>query len=287
MKPLPHDVWIAFQALAPWAEAGAPVCRAAASNAYDSATELRLVCTRAGLSQAKASEVERLLVIGESVGLFERMSPLCWRTSKHSLSVELAPLLTGVQLYKCDIHRDENTVDVVLTKPPAPSLIAERLESLLKGSWGLLDTKELLPSIAEVAQNSFTVMSPFMDEVGAEIVVNLFERTLAPERYLVLRVGSDGKPPSGLAGVRQVLESLGVQVLNFRIDKADSPGNETFHAKVVLADVTAAYVGSSNMHRWSFEYSLELGLYVRGKAASRISDILTAVRAVSGRMPVA
>jgi len=193
----------------------------------------------------------------------------------------LAPLLTGVQLYKSDIHRDENTVDVVLTKPPAPSLIAERLESMLKGSWDLLDTKELLPSIAEAAQNSFTVMSPFLDEVGAEIVVNLFERTLAPERYLVLRVGSDGKPPSGLADVHQVLESLGVQVLNFRIDKADCPGNETFHAKVVLADVTAAYVGSSNMHRWSFEYSLELGLYVRGKAASRVSDILKAIRAVN------
>jgi len=286
MKPLAHDVWIAFQALAPWAEVGAPICRAAASNAYDSATELRVVCTRAGLSQAKAFEVERLLIIGESVGLFERKSPLSWRTSKHSLTVELAPLLTGVQLYKSDIHKDENTVDVVLTKPPAPSLISERLESMLKGSWGLLDTKELLPSIAEVAQNSLSVMSPFMDELGAAIVVNLFERTMALEKYLVLRVGADGKPPSGLASVRQDLDSLGVEVLNFRIDKIDSPGNETFHAKVVLADAAAAYVGSSNMHKWSFEYSLELGLYVRGKAACRISDILTAVRAVSGRMPI-
>ena len=124
-----------------------------------------------------------------------------------------------------------------------------------------------------------------MDEVGAKIVINLFERTSAPEKYLVLRAEPDGKPPSGLAGVRQVLESLGVQMLSFHINKADSPGNETFHAKVVLADAAAAYVGSSNMHKWSFEYSLELGLYVRGMAASRISDVLTAVRAVSSKMP--
>jgi hypothetical protein len=35
------------------------------------------------------------------------------------------------------------------------------------------------------------------------------------------------------------------------------------------------------MLKWSFEYSLELGLFVRGKAAGRIGDILEAVRAVS------
>lgn len=284
MQPLAHDVWVAFQALAPCAEVGGPICRAAAGNAYDSATELRSVCTRAGLSQAKAAEVERLLIVGASVGLFERMSPLSWRIRNHNLAVELAPLLTGVQLYKSDVHRDDNVVDVVLSKPPEPSLVAVQLENMLRGSWGLLDTRELLPSIAELAQSSFTVMSPFMDEVGAAIVVNLFERTLAPKKYLVLRAGPDGRPPSGLASIRQELDSLGVQVLNFRIDKADSPGKETFHAKVVLADVTAAYVGSSNMHKWSFEYSLELGLYVRGKAASRIADVLDAVRAVSARM---
>lgn len=156
---------------------------------------------------------------------------------------------------------------------------------MLKGSWGLLDTSELLPTIAELAQNTFTVMSPFMDEMGATIVFNLFERTAATARYLVLRMNSGGTPPRGLSGIWHKLDALGVQVLNFRIDKEDSSGNETFHAKVVLADATAAYVGSSNMHKWSFEYSLELGLYVRGKAASRIADVLEAVRSVSAPMP--
>ncbi len=286
MLPLARDVWIAFQALAYRAEVGAPICRAAAGNAYDSVTELRRICTLAGLPHAKAAEVESLLIIGESVGLFEQMSPLNWLTKDHNLAAKLAPLLTGVQLYKSHIHKDDNMVDVVLSKPPAPSLVAVQLENMLRGTWGLLDTRELFPSIAELAQNTLTVMSPFMDEMGAAIVVNLFERTKAPEKYLVLRVDADGKPPSGLVSVRHRLDSLGVQVLNFHINKIESPGNETFHAKVVLADAIAAYVGSSNMHKWSFEYSLELGLYVQGKAASRISDILTAVRAVSDRMPV-
>jgi hypothetical protein len=286
MLPLAHDVWIAFKALAPYADVGGPICRAAADNVYNLGTELGNVCTRAGLSQAKVADVERLLIVGESVGLFERMTPLSWRTRNHNMAVDLAPLLTGVQLYVSDVHRDDNVIDVVLSRPPEPSLVMVQLENMLRGSWGLLDTRELFPSIAELAHSSFTVMSPFMDEMGAKIVVNLFERTSAPLRYLVLRAGADGKPPHRLANVRQMLDDLEVQVLNFKIDKTDSSGNETFHAKVVLADEVAAYVGSSNMHKWSFEYSLELGLYVRGKAASRIADVLAAVRAVSGRMPV-
>jgi hypothetical protein len=286
MQRLSRDVLTAFRALAPLSEVGAPVCYAAVNKAFDSSTDLMKVCTRSGLPQAKAADVEHMLVVGETIGLFERTSQLCWRTINISLAKELAPLLTGVQLYKKDIHRDDNLVEVVLSKPPAPSLVAAQLETMLKGSWGLLDTRELLPTIAEVAQKAFTVMSPFMDEVGAAIVVNLFERAAVPARYLVLRVSSDGTPPTGLSGVRHKLDALGVHVLNFRIDKADSPGNETFHAKVVLADATAAYVGSSNMHKWSFEYSLELGLYVRGKAASRIADVLDAVRSVSTQMPI-
>ena len=114
--------------------------------------------------------------------------------------------------------------------------------------------------------------------------MNLFERTPATDRYLVLRTNKDGLPPFALAAAREEFSRLGVAVLNFRLDRPEAPGNETFHAKVVLADDAAAYVGSSNMNQWSFEYSLELGLYVRGRAAARIGGLMDAVRAVSGKM---
>lgn len=127
-------------------------------------------------------------------------------------------------------------------------------------------------------------MTPYLDEVGAAIVLNLFERANVTDRCLILRATSEGNAPSGLADIRAALNQLGVAVLNFRLDRPDSSGNETFHAKVVLADDVSAYVGSSNMLKWSFEYSLELGLHVRGRAAFRIADILNAVKAVSGVM---
>jgi phosphatidylserine/phosphatidylglycerophosphate/cardiolipin synthase-like enzyme len=201
-----------------------------------------------------------------------------------ALAQELAPLLEGAKLYRTRVHQDTDLVDVVLTKPPAPSQVSAQLESMLQGSRGYRDTRQLLPAIAELARRSFGVMTPFFDEVGAQVVLNLFERTPAADRYLVLRTTKEGAPPAALAAVREDLSRLGVAVLNFRLDRSDAPGNETFHAKVVLADAAAAYVGSSNMNQWSFEYSLELGLYVRGRAAARIAAVLRAVRAVSGPM---
>jgi hypothetical protein len=156
---------------------------------------------------------------------------------------------------------------------------------MLAGSWGMRDTKQLLPAIAESAHTSLTVMTPYLDEVGAAIVLNLFERANVPDGCLILRASPEGDAPSGLADICAALYQLGVAVLNFRLDRPDASGNETFHAKVVLADDESAYVGSSNMHRWSFEYSLELGLHVRGRAAVRIAEILRAVRKVSAPMP--
>jgi len=155
---------------------------------------------------------------------------------------------------------------------------------MLEGGFGFRDTRQLLPAIAESANRSFIVMTPYFDEVGARVVLNLFERTPAQDRCLVLRTNKDGKPPDGLVTVQDDLLRLDVAVLNFRLDRPDAPGNETFHAKVVLADDAAAYVGSSNMNQWSFEYSLELGLYVRGKAAARIAMLLRAIREVAGPM---
>ncbi len=77
---------------------------------------------------------------------------------------------------------------------------------------------------------------------------------------------------------------MNTDVFNFRLEKAEATGTETFHAKVVLADDKTAYVGSSNMTKWSFQYSLELGLLVTGRAASRIAQIVDAAVAVSAKV---
>ncbi len=247
-------------------------------------TALHAICTQLGLPQARAADLERSLTAGQTCGLFEKITVLTWRARNCPLMQELAPFLHGAKLYRTRVHQDVDIVDAVLTKPPAPSKVSAQLESMLQGSRNFKDTRQLLPAISESAHRSFGVMTPFFDEVGAKVVLNLFERTPAGDRYLILRTTKEGSPPSALTAVRVDLSRLGVAVLNFRLDRPDAPGNETFHSKAVLADDTAAYVGSSNMNQWSFEYSLELGLYVRGRAAARIAAVLQAVRAVSAPM---
>ncbi len=275
----------AFDTLAPHCEVSAILCEEAFRGSLDVPTVLHSICTRLGLPQARAADVERALSAGQACRLFEKTTHLTWRVGDRSLAGELAVLLQGARLYRTRVHQDSDIVDVVLTKPPAPSQVSAQLEKMLQGTWGFKDTRQLLPAIAEAARVSFGVMTPFFDEVGAQVVLNLFERTPATDRFLVLRTNKDGLPPFALAAVREKLSRLGVTVHNFRLDRSGAPGNETFHAKVVLADDTAAYVGSSNMNQWSFEYSLELGLYVRGRAAARIGGVMSAVRAVSGAMP--
>jgi phosphatidylserine/phosphatidylglycerophosphate/cardiolipin synthase-like enzyme len=281
---LQADVLRAFDALAPVAEVSAALCASAGERQFSVATELRSICTTLGLPQARAADVEKTLVRAQGCGLFARNSALTWSCLDSELAKGLRPMLEGVHLYRSRLHRDEDVVDVVLTKPPRPSEMSQKLEDMLAGSWGLRDTRTLLPAIAESAKQAFTIMTPYLDETGAEIVINLYERTPARERVLILRAGSDGTPPPGLDAIRARLQSEGVAVLNFRIERTDAKGHETFHAKVVLADRHSAYVGSSNMLKWSFEHSLELGLYVQGKASGRIADVLHAVRGVSSHL---
>ncbi|WP_420417533.1 phospholipase D-like domain-containing protein [Pacificispira sp.] len=46
------------------------------------------------------------------------------------------------------------------------------------------------------------------------------------------------------------------------------PPEETFHAKIVLADGVAAYVGSANLLRRSKVTNLECGMLIEGEAGS-------------------
>lgn len=161
-------------------------------------------------------------------------------------------------------------------------LVAE-LERTIEGLWGLEETAVMLGQMAASATRRFSVMTPFVDEDGAERTVSLFQATRpGVVRELVVRNGL----PDALACKVGELKALGVAVYDFRIPRPDRPENETFHAKVVRVDKSESYAGSSNMTKWSFEYSLELGFHVRGAAAARVSQLLDAVMAVSVRVPL-
>jgi len=94
---------------------------------------------------------------------------------------------------------------------------------------------------------------------------------LASERLLVLR---DARQLNtcGVAGRR--VEAAVTQIVDY--GGAD-PLSETFHAKIVLADGIAAYIGSANLLRRWKSSNLEYGMFVEGPAVSAIKVLLDAV----------
>jgi len=285
MPQLRQQLLEALNVLSAHSAVGGLICAVAGDGQLAGTADVRRICAASGLAQSRTGEALEFLKAACSLGLVEQISELSWRVTQASVLAELAPMLQAVHFYCSAIHQDADTVDVVLTKPPNPSRLAMTLEGMLLGTWGLLDTREVLPSIAENAAERFVVMTPFLDDVGGEILLALFKHVRPSVRkQLILRATAEGALPPGYIAHAGPLDRLGVETFNFRLEKAEASGMETFHAKVVLADNTKAYVGSSNMNKWSFQYSLELGLLVSGKAASRISHVIDAVTKISTRL---
>lgn len=147
------EVLRAFQALAPSAEVSAPLCDAAGQGSLATPTDLRAICTCIGLPQASAADVEKALHSGQAVGIFSRRSALTWQCVDDALARNVSPMLEGVHLYRSKLHQDEDVVDVVLTKPPSPSQMSAKLESMLAGSWGLRDTGNYYPRLRSRRNN--------------------------------------------------------------------------------------------------------------------------------------
>lgn len=270
-----------FIRLARHSDVAGAICACVATGSFAEATDVRRICTLSSLAMARAGEVEAFLAAGLNAGLFQRSSQLTWRPISRDLHGELAPLFVGACLYRAEVHADHDLVQVVVTKPPAPSRFTAELVAST-GGWGLVDTKEVLPGIAESARNRFCVLTPYVDDIGAPILLNLFARApVGVRRVLISRADYGDQMPPGLRRVAAELAALDVSVLSFRIERVDAAGNETSHAKVVLADDHTAYVGSLNMNRWSLEYSLEVGLCVAGRSASLIADVVSAAERVS------
>lgn len=274
----------ALRALAPCASVVAPMLHAAAKGLFDAPVPLRRACEFAGIAQARSAEVQGALTACADHGLFTSVDQLNWRfVGDATEAATLALLLDGIALYQREVHRDRNQVSVVVTTPAGPSKLEEALEASLKGTQGIAPTTRTFVDMAQAARRRFTVVTPYLDDVGAPVVLQLFSHSPAQRRELVIRAEGRGELPSGLKAVAPGLREQGVHVYNFRLGRPDGLGNETFHAKAVLAD-DACYVGSFNMSRWSLQYSLELGLLVEGAAARRVGDIVDGIIQVAERV---
>jgi len=167
------------------------------------------------------------------------------------------------------------TARFVVTLPPEPSKLGDALRAdVASGYSSLTSTSDAFRHIALKAKSRFVIMIPYVDVVGAEWALELFELTEAEEKTLVLRDASQ-LSACGAFGTRinQVADVRDYGSANDSSSEAD----ETFHAKIVLADGVAAYVGSANLLRRSKGINLECGMLVEGPAVRAIKLVVDAV----------
>jgi phosphatidylserine/phosphatidylglycerophosphate/cardiolipin synthase-like enzyme len=159
--------------------------------------------------------------------------------------------------------------------PPEPSRLAEALAADIANEYvALIRTTDAFRHLANLAREKFTIMIPFVDAVGADWAAELFETTVATERLVVLRDASQ-LVGCGEAGLR--LKNAVTRIIDYG---GTDQCMETFHAKIVLADGVAAYVGSANLLKRSKSTNLECGMLVEGPAVGGVKVIVDAVTAM-------
>ena len=166
----------------------------------------------------------------------------------------------------------------VVTLPPEPSSVAEALQRMSGASFTTLtDTKDAFLHLARRAKERLVIMTPFIDTAGASWATDIFEATEAKRRDLIIRDSEQlDQCGSSALRLRERITGLHEYVLSHE-QGGRAPYIETFHAKIVLADGIAAYVGSANFLYRSREMNLECGFLLEGDAVAPVAVLVDAV----------
>jgi phosphatidylserine/phosphatidylglycerophosphate/cardiolipin synthase-like enzyme len=187
-------------------------------------------------------------------------------------------------------HLDANTVEITLSPPAYPSRLMERLPK--QGfSWARLhDTKDSLIELASHAQERFTIVSPFLDDEGLEWVGQLFEASSrkSVEKTLIVR-GRNADQLEVLSTHNPELEAWSAKVFTYAIAHDSDTRTqvvETFHAKIIIADASKAYIGSANMNRSSRDFSMECGVIISGPCVKPVAALVETIISIADRWPM-
>lgn len=271
--------------LADKAGLAAAVLEAWSNLPADSVQSARSLIDGAQLGVTEEGATQRLLERSLDLGLVETTSTgFKPRNGVHERFPRLAFALHAVEHYRSSVHRDATVAQVVLTKPPRPSILEQKLSDLGWRTTELEPTEHAFHSIVRAARRRVVVMTPFFDHTGAAWLQELLSLvTPGVDRTLILRSLEDNNRkdyPFGFDAILPWLQAQGIRVFNYSIPRMDG-GRETFHAKAVLCDRSAAYLGSSNVTAASLEHSMEMGVVLEGRAAAGVAEVIDAVLAAA------
>lgn len=171
---------------------------------------------------------------------------------------------------------------LVVTLPLRPSMLEIALGQVAPdGAPALTDTQDAFNHLARRSRQRLVVLTPFIDAAGIDWATRLFQASQAKEKILILR---DSTRLHDFPQETAALTPLLTKLLEYRVQhpgKDRSLPIETFHAKIVMADASAAYVGSANMLYSSLEIALECGFIIEGPAVRQVADVVNAILLVA------
>lgn len=198
-----------------------------------------------------------------------------WRIGPVAMPAAVPGFLEGAAAMRSSLN-DGGKALAIVTLPLPPSAIEKALPLTGFAHSSLLSTSEALKRVAAAAVGSMTIMTPFLNDEGLDVVLDLFRDTRAAARRLIVRQLGGAK---GLVKQRSAeISALRIGVLDYTLPAGD--GFETFHAKVALADQDLVYVGSANMTVFA-RHSMDLGILADGRAAKVIASVVRAVERVA------
>jgi phosphatidylserine/phosphatidylglycerophosphate/cardiolipin synthase-like enzyme len=201
--------------------------------------------------------------------------------SSTSVLKNLAENLWGVASY-IRVHRDQDSVQLVLTEPGRKSALRRAIDDSRALSPVVFQTSDAFFSLARSAKEELTVLSPFLDQQGTDFLLELFAVcSEGVRRSLICRPLNE--PECGDAFRRRAADfrRLGISIYEYALPSLLPSGRETFHAKVVLADASSFYVGSSNLMGSALDRSFECGVIVHGETARQLWYVLGALKSVA------
>lgn len=239
------------------------------------------------VSFSRRSDALATLELLAEKSIFELQGSLVIRCISLQFLKQLNMLLKGMTLVPKETLDSE--VKIALTPPRPPNRLEMEVKKQGLGTGLIYKTEEVFDHMAIQAKTGFTVMTPFLDEMGSAILLELFSKVSeAVEKKLILRFISKGvsysRFPSGYPGIKGDLEKLDVAVYDYAIARAHEPMLETFHAKVILSDENQVYLGSTNFNQYSLDNSMELGTLITGEPVRQVASIINAIIKVSKRI---
>lgn len=178
-------------------------------------------------------------------------------------------------------EQNEATFDLVMTTPKEPSILKKELSKLGADKSLIRWTTEAFEDLVRKARKEIIIMTPFLDSAGAELLLKLVHAKKTDVKMTVILRFLESRNSEIFNEIRGELFRADVKVVDYSLERDGSRMQETFHAKVILADDNYCYLGSSNLDKYSIENSMELGALITGSSVKLLKKLMNIIITIS------